>query len=170
MVSLKTLSIFLSAGIFGLQALAGPIPNQDLNQIAAFKQNRHDEQNSFLNSLNGILRKRFSSPIIDSRAPPSDGSHHGGPSDHDAGSLDNRLASRSLAIAPRAVSENIEVQTVTFSPEEKTILRERLRSRFPGFDAPGLSTISPPGFLVALLIIGTVGGALFMIFPVGWLY
>ncbi|EGX46478.1 hypothetical protein AOL_s00109g50 [Orbilia oligospora ATCC 24927] len=169
MVSLKTLSIFLSAGIFGLQALAGPIPNQDLNQIAVFKQNRHDEQNSFLDSLNGILRKRFSAPIIDTRAPLPNLNHEGS-SDHGTRSPDKRLASRSLAIAPRAVSENIEVQTVTFSPEEKTLLRERLRSRFPGFDAPGLSTISPPGFLVVLLIIGTVGGALFMIFPVGWLY
>ncbi|KAK6512831.1 hypothetical protein TWF506_008995 [Arthrobotrys conoides] len=168
MVSFKTLSLFLSAGIFGLQALAGPIPNQDLNQIVAFKENRHDEQNSFLNSLNGILRKRFSTFIINPRSPPSDGSHHWGPSDHDAELPEGQLASRSLA--PRAISENIEVQTVTFSPEEKAIIRARLWSRFPGFDAPGLNTISPPGFLVVLLIIGSVGGALFMIFPVGWLF
>lgn len=166
MVSFKTLSIFLSAGIFGLQALAGPIPNQDHNQITTFKENYHDEQNSFLNSLNGILRKRLSAFITDPRSPASDGSHHWGHSDHGVRSPDSRLAARSLAL--RAVSENIE--TVTFSPEEKALIRERLRSRFPGFDAPGLNTISPPGFLVVLLVIATIGGALFMISPVGWLF
>ncbi|KAK6525690.1 hypothetical protein TWF281_010740 [Arthrobotrys megalospora] len=169
MVSIKAISILLSAGIFGLQALAGPIPNQNLNQITTFKDTYHAAQNSFLNSLNGILRKRVATFMIDPRSPPSDGSHHWGPSDQGIGAPPTtHLAARSLA--PRTVSQSLEVQTVTFSPEEKALLRARLWSGFPWFNVPELNTISPPGFLVALLIIGSIGGVLFMFFPVGWLF
>ncbi|KAK6507508.1 hypothetical protein TWF481_005938 [Arthrobotrys musiformis] len=172
MVSFKTLSIFLSAGIFGLQALAGPIPNsnQEVSQITTLKESHHAEQASLLDSLNGFLRKRLAAFIVEPESPLFDESRQWGISDDKIELSGDGLSARSISLAPREVTQTIEVQTVTFSEEEKEILRQSLTAGFPAFDAVGLNTISPPGFLVALLIIGSVGGALFMIFPVGWLF
>ncbi|KAK6336732.1 hypothetical protein TWF718_009521 [Orbilia javanica] len=167
MVAFKTLSIFLSAGIFGLQALAGPIPNTDLTKIATFKEIPHVAKDSLINSLNG-LRKRFSKFKIDSVSPPSEDPYHQGHINHDGGLPDAQQAANRLAL--RTVSENIQVQVVTLSPEEKEILRQKLSGHLI-FDSPStLGLPEPPGLIVALLIIGTIGGALFLIFPVGWLF
>ncbi|KAK6343361.1 hypothetical protein TWF730_010951 [Orbilia blumenaviensis] len=166
MVSFKTLSVFLSIGIFGLQALAGPIPNQDPTQITKFKATRHADQDSTLSSLNNILRKRLSEFIDDLRSPPAgdSSSHRRNTEEHP----DTIAAPKHQPLASRAISQNIEVQTVILTPEEKEILRERLSYRAPLFDAPGLREVSSPLFLTALLILGSIAGALFLVFPVGW--
>ncbi|KAJ6257001.1 hypothetical protein Dda_7884 [Drechslerella dactyloides] len=151
MYSSKHLSILLLAGLFGLQALAGPIPGANNNQIAASHHDSHKEDALTMRQLANTVGKLSIARVARLRITK-----------RDAG---NELAERSLAA--RAADPD---RMIVLSPEELSQLHDLIYAHQQQFfTTSGLQSPVAKAVLLFILIGGIISGCILLLLPAGLL-